>query len=283
MKKIRWLGLILVLLLSAQAATAAILSPVRLVYASPEVGGDWHDADLTTDIRAHVDLMDGAAGSWAVSVRYHTNPGRPWLGPWPTMPMMLTENYDTHRVYRALIPDDGLCFEIIAVRTCWNPLTGRLTTETYRDNNNGAYYVISAFAGAPGTTAGAVGGNVGLVVASNYSRTAVSGSTLGLFNQYVAGRIVVPNVSASRVAGIRMSTDNWGTSTDVPIASWSVGSHGDEGLAWGRFLGVIGSRVTKPVRTVKFKVYYRDPITGQEFRDANFGQDYTVLAGETIR
>ncbi|MBU1695154.1 MAG: CBM21 domain-containing protein [Verrucomicrobia bacterium] len=280
MKKIQRIGLVLVLLFAAHSAMAAKLSPVRLVYASPQIRGSVYDQDLYTDINVHVDNMDGQPGSWSVYLRYHTNPGRPWLGPWPTMPMIQAGNYGTHRLYTATVPSANVCFEIIAT---WRSYSGLPLTETYRDNNDGSYYRVSAFARRPYSPAGAVGGHVGLVTARNFSRIDRSRPGSTLYNQYVEGEIVVPNLVASRIAGIRMTTDNWATSVDVPVSDWHVFSNGDEDLAWGAFDRLVAGRLTKPNKTVKFKVYFRDPVSGQVYWDSNFGQDYTVKAGETLQ
>ncbi|HOW96932.1 MAG TPA: hypothetical protein P5567_10070 [Kiritimatiellia bacterium] len=274
-RSITW-GVVVVLAWLGSSLSAMAQSPLRLVFAAPIEGAAGGVSWSYSDIYVHVDSMDGLGGSWGAVVHHDGGAG----GSWIDTPMSLVGHYGTHMLFYARVPRARMRF---AIRATWSyAVSGMTTTRDYWDNNGGADYSVIVQGGA---VDGIVGGNVGLVVASNYCRT-VSGlpAIPRLCNQYVAGTLVVQSTAPSVVAGIRVTTDNWRHFTDIPVssaASYGFG-YGSAQVRVCRFEQRIGTRMTKPNRTAKFAVYFRDAL-GREFWDNNFEQDYTVRAGGTIR
>ncbi|MBP7829976.1 MAG: hypothetical protein KA248_08680 [Kiritimatiellae bacterium] len=262
--------------LLAGAFSSAAQSPIRLVFAAPIEGAAGGVSWSYSDVYVHVDSMDGLGGAWRAFVHHDGGAG----GAWVDTGMSLVGHYGTHMLFYARVPRARMRF---AIRATWSyAVSGMTFTHDYWDNNGGADYSVIVHGGAAD---GLVGGKVGLVVASNYHR--VASSVPGLprrYNQYVAGTLVVQSTAPSLTAGIRVTTDNWATYTDVPIvSSTSYGfGYGSAQVQLCRFERRVGTLLTKPNRTAKFAVYYRD-ASGREFWDNNFGQDYTVKSGETIR
>ncbi|MBU1695152.1 MAG: CBM21 domain-containing protein [Verrucomicrobia bacterium] len=276
----RWIKMamaIVVLLCGAFSATAQ--SPIRLVYAGPIHGSAGGMSFSYSDIYVHVDGSYYSGGAWGAVIHYNEGSGA-----WHDAPMSLVGHYGTHMLFYVRLPTSTARF---AIKATWSyAVSGMSYSRDYWDNNGGANYYIAAHASALGSTDGIVGGNAGLVVASNYYKSvATFPGQPRLYNQYVAGSIVVQNTSPTRSAGIRMTTDNWATFTDVPVSSvTTLGfGYGSSQILLCRFSRRIGYRVLKPTRTVKFAVYYRDETTGREYWDNNFEQNYTVKSGATIR
>ncbi|MBU1693326.1 MAG: hypothetical protein KKC51_05115 [Verrucomicrobia bacterium] len=280
MKRLTKMLVVLALAFSAVSASAAT---VRLVYAAPfdvsSLEGAVGDSRYV-NIRVHVKTSRHVGGSWNVAVHYENGPFLPWA----TATMSPRGNYGTHSMYDVRIPRAPLRF---FVRATWTgKINGLLTTRAYQDNNGGATYSVAPHGT---TTAGVVGGYVGLLNAYTSAllvERARFPSRLDLYDQYINGCFVVQATSSRHAAGVRLTTDNWRTATDAALVGGNMdisGGYGSELVRLYIFEHRIQSRVTKPTLTVKFKVRYLDETTGREDWDDNFGQYYTVRAGETIQ
>ena len=276
MKRSLMLGVVAALVLLGSGLSARAQSPIRLVFAAPIEGAAGGVSWSYSDIYVHVDSMDGLGGAWSAVVHHDGGAG----GAWIDTPMSLVGHYGTHMLFYARVNRARMRF---AIRATWSyAVSGMSYTQDYWDNNGGADYQVIVHGGAAD---GLVGGKVGLVVASNYSRVASGVPALPRrYNQYVAGTLVVQSTAPAPIAGIRVTTDNWRNFIDVPISSSpSFGfGYGSAQVRMCRFEGRIGSLLIKPNRTAQFAVYFRDEA-GREYWDNNFDQNYTVRAGETIR
>ncbi|MBP7830252.1 MAG: hypothetical protein KA248_10080 [Kiritimatiellae bacterium] len=278
----RLLKTLILAVMVAGATSASAASTVRLVYATPYDVSSLEGAvgdPLYTHLRAHVKTSRHAGGTWKVAVHYETSPSLPWA----TATMSRWGHHGTHSMYDVRIPRAPLRFFIRATWT--GKINGLLVTRVYQDNNDGAHYYVEPHGDG---TAGAVGGYVGFINARSEAvlvERARVPSRLALFDQYVCGAFVVQATSRRHVTGVRLTTNDWRTSTDADLVYGNLDISGGCGSELARlylFEHRVQSRVAKPTLPVTLKVRYMDQDTGEEYWDDNFGQCYTVRAGEIV-
>lgn len=252
---------------------------VKLVYAQPFLyaagGTSWNYSDYYV----HVDNVMGDDGEYKAYIHYEDNV----TAAWTSKEMTELGNYGTHRLFYVRIQQSTVQFAVEFTHTY--AVSGMTYTQTHWDNNSGADYYISPWTTAPGSTAGAVGGYVGLQQAtlSNFSSivgTPASSFPGSLVRRKLNASLAVQNISPNKSVGIRMTTDNWAHYVDVSATYGGYFSTG--GAVDIETWNIAHTFLARLPVNVQFAVYLTDLDTGITYWDNNFTQNYLLNSTDNL-
>lgn len=247
----------------SRSAAAIESTPVRLISAVPfnyAVSGMTYN---NTTFTVHAKNI-GTSASRVVSIHYKNG------ATWSTTPMTKTYDYGTHSVYSLTLGSSSYEFVVKYENS----------TGTFWDNNGGANYKVAAWSTTPPFQAGAVGGNVGLVAATN--KVALESTYYGadyIYSYTINATIAVEDLSYNKRVALRMSFNNGATWQDVDAVYFSTSSTGGGQKVQTWKVNNFFYLAHPLTNDIKFAVFYQNKDTGIWYWDNNFGQNYTLPKG----
>lgn len=226
--------------------------PVRLRYASAQffvAGG------VSVSFTAVSAKVKNIAFAKDVAVLYGKG------GAWSEDAMAWTANFGDHDVFVHQVEEQ---IEECVIRYSANG-------QTFWDNNGGQNYSFS-------TVVTRTGGNV-ILNAATAKQGSEAGGGFVFTTSWLEGEIYVNNLSFAKQVGVRLSV-NAGVSWQDSNANFSgfateSNSIGGTGVELWKFK-TPELNLDESSNEFRFAVFYRNLVTGEEFWDNNFEQDYRV-------